>query len=87
MKMTPLKIEILLHYYSKSGDYPNLDAPAVAMAIEELCTEGILYKRLEFNSEKERKIGFTQDALAVYITELLSIPLPKQVWVIPEKCV
>jgi len=79
IRMTPLKIEILLWYYSSPHDYPNMGAPAVIEAIEEFCNAGILYYITNPNSDQ--KIGSFQDALDVYINELLQVPLPKQIWV------
>ncbi len=41
--MTPLKIEILLHYFCGVGNYRNEPrAPAVKEAIDNFCTDGLL---------------------------------------------
>lgn len=79
IRMTPLKVEILLWYYYSTVDFPRLDAPAVADAIEEFCDCGILYHTT--NPHSDKKVGCFQGALDVYVNELLQVPLPKQIWV------
>lgn len=81
IKMSPLKVELLLWYYHSPKDFPNFDAPAVQDAIEEFCQAGIFYRRLEQTNEHQNKIGYIQSALDVYVNEVLSVPLPKQIWV------
>lgn len=79
--MSPLKVELLLWYYSRPVDYPNLSAPAVQVAINELCKAGIFYKHIDPINETQPKIGYHQSALNVYVENILAVPLPKQVWV------
>ena len=42
--MTPLEIEIILYYYSRTNDYRDMDfsAPAVRQAIDWMKAEGVL---------------------------------------------
>ncbi len=82
IEMTPLKVEILLHYYSSPNDFRDLDAPAIKEAIDEFVGLGIM-NYLPMN-EYKRKIGIEQDALDAYVTAILSVPLPKQKWIVEK---
>jgi hypothetical protein len=79
IKMTPLKVEILLWYSWSTEDFPNIDSEAAQMAIDEFCQFGILYKIGAISPCK--KIGCYQSALDAYVNALLEVPLPKQIWV------
>lgn len=78
--ITPLKVKILLHYWLSSYDYENMDASMVKEAHDELIEAGILYL-LPVHSQNNKTIGCVQDALNVYVDELIKIPLPSQKWV------
>lgn len=53
----PLGIEILLHYYTTPGDYPNMEAPAVIELIAEFVNKGLLIKEGP-KAEQEPGNGF-----------------------------
>lgn len=80
--MSPLEIEILLHYHSRTNDYRGGDftAPAVREAInnfrdcEEMlcpCESGSRTYRL---TERGR----------VFVDALQRLPLPRRVWLMPS---
>jgi hypothetical protein len=79
-EMSPLKVELLLWYYHSPIDFPNFDAPAVQDAIDDFCKAGI-FRRTMKNEVTNRKIDYSQSALDAYVNEILSVPLPKQIWV------
>ena len=80
--MTPFEIEVLLHYHYSPHDYPGLDSnPAVMDAVTKFCQAGIL---TEWTNRTPR--FYKNDAaMKAYIDTITSIPLPKQVWIIPEQ--
>lgn len=78
MEMTPLKIEILLHYHYSTEDFQ--DSPAAQTAINEFVKLGILQRQL-----MSSKIKPVREALDLYIKELLAVKLPTQKWVIEEE--
>lgn len=85
--MTPLGIEILLHYCVSSAQFRDLDAPAVREAHEEFVRLGLLYPPGAFCRENplgEADYRANRAALQVYVDALCAVPLPEQKWVIPE---
>ena len=89
--MTLLEIQILIHYHCYTTDYRDGDftAPAVRNAIEEFRGNLNLLQ-----SVPEEEHDGTMKLLPMYrITErgsafveaLQKIPLPQQVWIMPEK--
>lgn len=81
--MTPLQIQILLHYYCSPTDFRDGDftAPAVHEAIEDFEESGFL--RLSDPSDQLGSILVSTDKNAAFINALCSIPEPIQKWVIP----
>lgn len=78
MEMTPLKIEILLHYHYTTEDFPN--SYAASEAIEEFVKIGILQRKPMSSNVKPVK-----EALDLYIKQLLAVKLPTQKWVIEKE--
>lgn len=80
--MTPLELEILLHYYCKARDYRDGDFsfPAVREAIESF----VRYEKLLVSTPCSDSAYVITDRGKFYVDHLLNQPLPKQVWVIPE---
>jgi len=81
--VTPLKMEILLHYYYSPEEYRDgdLSAPAVDEALFWACSEGLL------TSIEKSQYGATYaqtDRLRALVDAWLNVPLPVQVWVIPK---
>ena len=83
--MTPLEIEILLHYYCTRSDYRNGDfsAPAVRDAIDAFNGDLSLLCREE-TLQPERTYKVTERGEA-YIKFLCALPLPVCVWMIPKE--
>jgi len=81
--MTPLEIEILMHYYTRGLDYRNGDftGPAVRDAIDRFVDLGLLYAGED--TEGPEYIG-NRKALAVYVNAICSVPLPVLTWAIPQ---
>lgn len=79
MKNTPLKVEMLLHYFYSSVDFPNIDSDACQAAIDDFVKLGIM-KRLSIANEY--KVQVNKEAVELYVEAICNVPLPKQVWVI-----
>lgn len=77
--MTPLQLSILIHYHSLLGDFRDLDAPAVADAMNRFCDDGMIEYYI-FNSTKFR---ITEKG-NFFVDYLCTIPLPVSIWKIPE---
>ncbi len=80
--MTPLEIEILLHYYTRAaGDYRDGDfsAPAVKDVIDWF--KGSL---LEDNPDDAGTAYRITDRGRAYIEALTDVQLPIQKWVMPD---
>lgn len=78
--MTPLEIEILMHYATRGGDYREADfsAPAVRAAIDAFHQrEGLL------RSGDGRRCYEPTERCMVFAEALTRVPLPQQVWVMP----
>ncbi len=76
--MTPLEVEILLHYYYSPHDYENLDAPAIKEAMEKFCKAGILTEWIN----RTPRFYKNDEALELYIKAICSVPLPTRKWII-----
>ena len=79
IEMTPLKVEILLWYYSTDSNFPRLDVPACKVAMDELVERGIAKHS---HTPNNGLFVFNREALSVYIEEILSVPLPTKTWTI-----
>lgn len=81
--MTPLQVEILLHYWYCPDDF-KLHSEGNAgkkKFCEELVRLGILSKASKGTNFYEANM----EALRPYVEAVLAVPLPVQVWVVPEK--
>jgi hypothetical protein len=72
--MTPLEIEILLHYHRDIDEPANLDAPAVKEALNKFVRAGILGLR------EDGTHWAVSTALELYIDAVCAVPLPVRVW-------
>ncbi len=81
--MSPLQIEIMLHYHTRLGDYRDgdFDAPAVRDAMEDFVTVGLL--RRTDNPIPATPIYEATEATHVYVKALCAVPLPVKRWVMP----
>jgi len=77
--MTPLIIDMILHYHTTPGDYRDGDfsAPAVREAINLMRDEWGL---IENGCGRYKPT----DRLHAYVAKLCSIGLPEQRWIYPE---
>ena len=66
IQMTPLKIEILLHYFYSTDDFPNIEQFGIREAIDEFCDAGILRHS---KVEGKAKVG-VEEALEVNVEAL-----------------
>jgi hypothetical protein len=80
--MTPLEMEILLHYYCRADDYRDGDfsAPAVRAAVDWFKTEELLRTDPR---ETPRTCYVLTERGKVYVEALQKVPLPQHRWVIP----
>lgn len=79
--MTPLKVEILLHYWYSPEDYDpeRIGFPAQQEAIGEFVAAGLIRENLPGSSP--RYTG-NSDALRVYVEAILAVPVPHQEWIL-----
>lgn len=80
-QLTPFEIEVLLHYYCKPGDIENIDSIGGKSTCSQFAMAGLL---IENPAGSQYKYSGNQAALGVYVEALTSVPLPKQVWIIPS---
>jgi hypothetical protein len=82
--MTPLLIEILMHYATRGDDYRDGDfsAPAVREGIDWLRDDAKLIEHRQPNAAISNMYQLTERG-RVYFDALQSVPLPVQVWVMP----
>ena len=73
--MTPLQIEVLLHYHTCELVFPRFDAPAVQDAISWFVAHDLITSSLEPGCYHTTERGKT------LVTLLCSIPFPQQQWV------
>lgn len=91
--MTPLEMEILIHYYGHAGDdyrEGNFEAPVVRETIDAFRDREKLIRYTTDEEKKAMPCGYSQcytltDRGRVYVEALMTVPLPVQVWVMPEK--
>lgn len=79
-KLTPLEVEILLWYHHSPEDHKNIGSIPGQMAASKFCQAGIL---VEYNN-RQPKYEPVRPALDLYVNAICSIPLPKQIWILPE---
>ena len=83
--MSPLEIEIMLHYYTTPGQYGRdrdgghcpSDAPAVRDSLMELAKAGLLSYVKDGNGYQIADRGMA------YVEFLKEVPLPIHKWVLP----
>ena len=80
--MTPLQIEILLHYHSRTIDYRRGDfsAPAVSEAIHDFRADGFLVDDADPTMERTYTLG---ERGKVYVQALCELPAPIAAWKMP----
>lgn len=88
--MSPLEIEIMLHYYTTPGDYRDGDfsAPAVRQAIDDLVAwEMLVPRRAAFEMGRMPSSYDVSKGGVLFIDALKAVPRPQRIvrWVIPEQ--
>lgn len=80
--MTPLLIEMLLHYHYSGVDYREGDfqAPSVREGIDWLRDEA---RMIENDDESRRRTYKLSERGEIYVKALMTVPLPVQVWAMP----
>lgn len=76
--LSPYELEILIHYYSKVGEFPNQDNEAFQAAIRRFVNAGLI----KINGPTSSYRG-NHEALQVFFDKVLSTPLPANRWVMP----
>lgn len=77
--MTPLHIEILMHYYTRGGHPPMLTPTWYEYRDHLERTWGLIEPDTHSDCFHVTEKG------SVWINAILSVPFPKQVWVIPTE--
>lgn len=80
--VTPLAIEIMLHYHSRADDFPRLEASAVQETIAEFVAAGMLAEGPNTFLNQRTKFHITEGG-QMYVAALMAVPLPVQRWVMP----
>ena len=83
--MTPLDIELLLHYHCRACDFERLDAPAVRESLDHFLREGILRSRSEADGAAYPASYIVTEKGFVLVQALCATPYPVQRWVMPER--
>jgi hypothetical protein len=77
--VTPLYIEIALHYCCTVGEFPRIEAPACRDAVNALIDRGLL----RWNDEARGHEA--TDGLRLWLECLCAVPFPIQAWHVPSK--
>lgn len=80
--MSPLEIEIILHYHISGVDHDRMTAPAVVDAIRRFMAAGLMQPKT--GSQHKRSYELT-DGGRMLVDALCSVPFPVQKWVMPER--
>jgi hypothetical protein len=83
--MTPLELEIAIHYATKAGGYREGDflSKSVMEAIRWLETQGMIEEPCGTQGPGPKKYQAT-DKLKFFVDHLCTIPLPVCSWAIPK---
>jgi len=85
--MTPLQIEILLHYHYSPRDYPNLSPPSQQDAISYFLNSGFLTKTdLHEDMPATTPNYQSTEKLDAFCRALCSVPEPVQRWDVGPSC-
>lgn len=80
--MTPLAIDILMHYHCRADDYPHLSPPAQQKLIDYFLSDDYLVNNSVANRAREHPKYLPTDKLHFYCEALCAMPEPVQKWVI-----
>lgn len=76
--MSPLAIEIALHYHARAKDYPDLSPPAQQEIIDLFLANGFLVKANRIAEDVNYK---PTTKLHAYCAALCEVPEPEKFWV------
>ena len=82
--MTPLEIDLLLHYYCSPEPHERIDNELHLATVRDFVEKGLLIELPEPNQYGSKFKG-NFEALDIYIKAICDVPLPEKRWVIPEK--
>lgn len=80
--MTPLHLELMLHYYACREKFPREHAPAVVSYTAELIEQGLL--RETGGPLDEARYCATEKGRA-YVIALCRMPMPLATWIMPAR--
>ena len=81
--MTPLAIEIALHYHTRGVDYPNFLYPAQQDILSSFLNNGYLTKSQLHEEMPANTMNYRPtEKLHFYCDTLCELPEPIQVWII-----
>lgn len=82
--MTPFELDILLHYYAHVDDHPVMfDRPPIWPETRDAFKAQGLLAEKDPDSDRKALYHLTNRGRA-YIEAILAMPLPVQVWVMPN---
>lgn len=79
MKLAPIDIEVILHYYVSPDPHPRITTLAISQAIDFFIEQSMLVKTGEPEVIRVTNRG------KVWIDMLRSTPFPEQRWIDPRK--
>lgn len=82
--MTPLAIDILLHYHTRPGEYGERDNNSQAPAVQSEITRMLYNELLTFHDTDHGASMVITDKGNAYVRGLCNMPFPEQHWVIPN---
>lgn len=84
--MTPYEIGILLHYYARCDDAPEINAPIGPETVKEFVDKGLLQYIPERDQAAHNpvKLRLTERGYVYVKFGLCKVPLPVQEWRIPS---
>jgi hypothetical protein len=82
--VSPLFIEIALHYHCRVDDFDleRFSAPAVQEALQSLVKAGLLERGGKF-----QPVYVPTEGLKVWVDAICSVPFPQRRWMIPEPAI
>lgn len=78
--MSPLEIEIILHYHCCQSDYRDTESPAAREAFRKLVDANIL----QFWNKYGLKYVANKIATQLYVDAICAVPLPIQKWIMEK---
>ncbi len=80
--MSPLQLQILLHYHCCVDDYPDLTPPAQQEFMHRFLRDGYLIRTDQYNQMNATGAKYkATEKLHFYCEALCNTPEPRQIWV------